>query len=197
MWEIGSEPNDAYFWRPAPNVTQYATWYTALRSAIKGVDPSALVALGGLDGLGYDLDPPGMRGTAFLTALYALHVYPDIVAIHPYSNLGQAPNVHLNGADNFDDIAAVHNLMVANGQGSTPMWVTEWGWSVDKVTPTQQATYLSQSLALLDSTYASYVTVATYYSEFDPSSVYHYGLYTENFTARPAATAFQNFLSTR
>jgi hypothetical protein len=197
MWEIGNEPNDADFWKPAPNVAQYATWYIALRSAIKGVDPTSLVALGGLNGLGYDMDPPGMRGTAFLTALYALHVYPDIVAIHPYSNVGQSPAIHLNGADNFDDIAVVHNLMVANGQGSIPLWVTEWGWSVDKVTPAQQADYLGQSLALLDSAYASYVTVATYYSEFDPSSIYHYGLYTEQFTPRPAAGVFQTFMSTR
>ena len=194
MWEIGNEPNDADFWKPAPNVAQYATWYTALRTAIKQVDPTSLVALGGLNGLGYDMDPPGMRGTAFLTALYARHVYPDVVAIHPYSNMGQSPAVNLSEADNFDDIAVVHNFMAANGQGSIPLWITEWGWSVDKVTPTQQADYLGQSLALLDSAYASYVTVATCYSEFDPSSIYHYGLYTAQFTARPAAAVFPDVL---
>ncbi len=197
MWEIGNEPNDAYSWRPAPSIGQYAAWYVALRSAIKQVDPTSLVALGGLNGLGYDMDAPGMRGTVFLAGLYALHVYPDVVAIHTYSNRGQGPDVHIAEAGNFDDIALTHNLMVANGQGNKPMWITEWGWAVDNVSPTQQADYLSKSLGLLESTYAPYVTVAIYYSEFDPSPTYHYGLYTQDLVMRPAATVFQNFMSTR
>ena len=197
LWELGNEENDSYYWRPAPSVGQYAAWYSALRTAIRGVDPTALVAAGGLDGLGYDLDPPGVRGTTFLADLYAMHVYPDVVAIHPYSNLGQSPDLHLANADNFDDIVTVRNLMVANGQSTKPIWITEWGWSVDQVSDSVQAKYLGESLARLDSAYSAYVTVATYYSEFDPSPAYHYGLYTSNFTARPAATTFRNFLSGR
>src|SRR5262249_22663133 len=71
LWEIGNEENDAYFWRPNPDPQQYAAWYSALRAAIKAVDQNSLVALGGLNGLGYDVDAPGMRGTAFLKAVYA------------------------------------------------------------------------------------------------------------------------------
>jgi hypothetical protein len=195
LWEIGNEENDAYFWRPQPNPQQYAVWYTTLRSAIKAVDQNSQVALGGLNGLGYDVDAPGMRGSAFLKAVYAAKVYPDIIAIHPYSNRGQPPDVHINGAGNFDDIDLVRGIMVANGQSDKPIWITEWGWSVDKVTPAQQALNLSKSLSLIESKYSSFVTLATYYSEFDPDAHYHYGLYTKDFVARPAADTLRRFLS--
>jgi hypothetical protein len=196
MWELGNEQNDAWFWRPAPSVGQYAAWYKSLRTGILGVDPSALVAMGGINGLGNDLVAPSIGGRTFLRALYNLHVYPDIIAIHPYSNRGQSPLVHVDQASNFDDIDSVHTLMTSYGQGSRPLWITEWGWSVDAVTPAQQQDYLMKSINLLESKYASYVTVATYYSEFDPSTTYHFGLYTKDFTLRPAGAAFRDFLAT-
>lgn len=197
MWEIGNEQNDAYFWRPRANVNQYATWYVALRTAIKQIDPTAIVALGGMNSLGYDIDANSMRGPAFLSAVYAKGIYPDAVAIHPYSNQAQSPEVHIKNAGNFDDIDLVRNVMVANGQSNAPIWLTEWGWTIDKVSPAVQADYLTKSLNLLETKYSSYVTVATYYSHFDPTIPLHFGLYTHDFVMRPAGAAFRDFMANR
>ena len=197
LWELGNEENDAYFWRPAPNVDSYITWYLALRVAIKSVDPSATVALGGLNGLGYDMDRPGMRGTKFLTGVYERGVHPDAIAIHPYSNRGQGPDVHVWRAGNFDDIDLVRSIMIANGQARTPIWITEWGWTTDKVSEALQAAYLQKSLALIESKYACCVAIATYYSDIDPTLPYHFGLYTRDFVARPAALVMRQFLAGR
>ena len=42
-----------------------------------------------------------------------------------------------------------------------------------------------------------YVTLATYYSHFDPTAPYHYGLFTHDFTERPAAAVLRSFLADR
>jgi hypothetical protein len=192
-WELWSEPNDAFFWRPAPRVDQYATWFTSVRDAILAEDPGAQIASGGLNQLVVSYDQ-NLSGRAFLQGLYDRHLYPDIVAIHPYSNQGQSPDQHIPGAGNFDDIDQVLAVMSQNSQGQRKLWVTEWGWSTAKVSEAAQAEYLTRSLQLLSTRYAPWVTVATYFSEFDTPPAYAFGLYSTTWTPKAAGIAFRQFL---
>lgn len=111
-FEIWNEPDDPAFWRPAPDPRRYAALYSATRSAIKAVDPSARVIIGGLT------DP-----RRFLPAV--LHSDPglrtriDGVAIHPY---GRNPAAVLAAVRS--DRAILDRL----GLGETPLYVTEFGW---------------------------------------------------------------------
>lgn len=191
-WELWNEPNDGFFWRPGPRITQYATWFTAARQAILDQDPNAEIASGGLNQLVVSY-PGNISGRAFLQGLYSSHVTPDIVAIHPYSNQGQSPDQHLAGAQNFDDIDPMLQVMAANGQGFRRLWVTEWGWSAAQITESQQASYLARSLSLLTTRYAKSVWAATYFSEYD-TGPYSFGLFTTGWAERPAAASFRQVL---
>ena len=189
-WELWNEENEVYFWKPAPNIDQYARFYRMAYDAIKAVDPSAEVSMGGLAGL---VNGCCISGKAFLQGLYDRGIRPDIVNIHPYALKEQAPDVHLNWESNFDDIAAIRALMVANGEASKPIWATEWGWSSTAVGEASQAAYVGKSLQMLDSLYP-YVTVATYFLEFDQSG-YSQGLFDSSFRMKPAGSAFRDFVA--
>ena len=191
-WELWNEPNDKFFWRPGPRIDQYATWFAAVRQAILDEDPNAEIASGGLNQLVVSY-PGNMSGRAFLQGLYSSHVMPDIVAIHPYSNQGQSPDLHVAGAQNFDDIDPMLVVMAANGQGHRKLWVTEWGWSTTQVTESEQAAYLARSLSLLTTRYAKSVWAATYFNQYD-TNPYSFGLFTAGWAERPAADRFRQIL---
>jgi hypothetical protein len=191
-WELWNEQNETYFWKPTPNIDHYAQWYTAAYQAIKAVDPTAEVSLGGLAGL---VAGCCITGQSFLQGLYDRGIRPDIVAIHPYALKEQAPDVHLPWESNFDDIAAIRSLMVANGEGSKPIWATEWGWSSTTIGEVTQAAYVKKSLEMIASLYP-YVTIATYFLDYDRGQ-YNHGLYDASFRMKPSGAAFRDFLLTR
>jgi len=122
-WEIGNEVNSELFWCPGANPEQYAAVYSSSASAIKAVDPSAQVIVGGLAprfGLedGVDLNVP-----TFLNRMVAadpsLKSTIDAVAIHPYAA----------GVDQI--LGTVYRFRAAmNGAGllNTPMLINEFGW---------------------------------------------------------------------
>jgi len=146
------------------------------------------VVVGGLAGLtaGPTTD---YSGEAFLTAIYGAGITTDGVAIHPYSNY--APTTTQAYQNSFSDIAAIHTIMTNHGQGSSPLWITEWGWATGSVSAATAATYLTQSLNMIATQY-TYVKVATYFQLKDVGS-YTYGLYDSSWNARAGATAFQTF----
>ena len=190
-WELWNEENEIYFWKPQPNLDQYARFYRMAYSAVKAADPTAQVSMGGMAGL---VAGCCITGKTFLQGLYDRGITPDIVNIHPYALKEQAPDVHLAFESNFDDIAAIRAVMVANGEGTKPIWVTEWGWKATTATEQTVAGYITKSLQMIDSLYP-YVTVATYFTEFDQSG-YTQGLYRSDWSPKPGAAAFGAFAAT-
>jgi polysaccharide biosynthesis protein PslG len=198
-WEIWNEENGRFTWLPRPNPERYARFYSSMRAAIKSADPGAKVALGGLNNLTAG-HPDTVLGTDFLKRVYAAGVQPDYVAVHPYSSKSQAPDEYLQFENNFDDMQAIQAIVKANRP--VPLWVTEWGWSeeaessggwttngVDRPT---QAKYVYCSLNLLARTY-TYVTVATYFLDFDRNTFKH-GLFDSDFRPKPSALAFGKWM---
>ena len=114
------------------------------------------------------------------------------MAIHPYAGQGQSPDAHVAWENNFDDIAMIRQHLVRAGK-PVPIWVTEWGWSSTAVGPAKQATYVGKSLDLLRTTYP-YVTVATYFLDYDRGTMYQQGLFDSSFRPKPAAAAFSRFM---
>lgn len=190
-WEIGNEQNEHWFWMPGPNVDQYARFYTALRAAILAGNPDAQVAMGGLAGISAtaSADIPGLR---FLQELNQRGVYPDRVALHPYTSADHSPDVHRPWQDNFDDIELVHRYLVSIGH-PVPIWVTEWGWSSAGVGAATQARYVADSLRMIRYRYP-YVTVATYFLDHDQGE-YDQGLFDALGNPKPAALAFAGAIS--
>lgn len=131
-WEIWNEENTRFFWQG--NVAQYVQLLQASYLSVKKADPSALVVFGGT--YGNDAD--------WVRASYAAGAkgYFDVMATHPYPG---GPN-DLKVANALQSAAAVHQVMVANGDAK-PIWFTESGWSSpNSVSQAQQATALTQEL---------------------------------------------------
>lgn len=141
-WEIWNEPDNPLFWKPTPDAHAYAALLKATAVAIRGVDPSAKILIGGLN----PFDTTFLRTIAESGAWSSF----DILAIHPYvdPNTPEAGNIGA-AADGVRTLAARY--------GAKPIWATEVGWSSGRgdhdsvgVTSEQdQANYLVRSTLLL------------------------------------------------
>jgi hypothetical protein len=187
-WEIWNEPNLKLFWGPRPDPVAYRHVYETLRSTILRVDPKAEVAVGGLAMLRV-ASAPDIPGVEFLRRLTQTQPPIDNVAIHPYTTDDHPPDLHIPGENNFDDIARVHDQLVAEGVRAS-IWVTEWGWSSSAVGERRQARYVDRSLAMIEHRYP-FVRVATYFVDHDRPPELFQGLLDEDLQPKPAARVFR------
>lgn len=160
-WQLWNEPNLPLFFGFTPhNAPRYTEMVKAAYPAIKAVQPNSTVVLAGLSRLPGDESPP-----AFMEKMYAAGAKGsfDAAAAHPYvfpSGLAANPE---NG---FSDVAAVHGVMAANGDGGKSIWITELGAPTsedrDGVSQQEQATQITDVLAAVAAT--SYSGPAFIYS---------------------------------
>jgi len=148
-WEIWNEPNNTYFWRPAPDPALYGELLRRSYGAIKAVNSKAMIAIGGLSpGVGND-QVNEMSAPSFLQGVYQSggKNYFEAVAFHPYND-GVSPDQYLQ-----DYVNSLHNVMTQNGDQNKEIWVTELGWHVGAqpsgVTEAEQADYLSRASKIL------------------------------------------------
>jgi hypothetical protein len=117
-WQVWNEPNFGAYWFGRPNPRQYLTLVRLTRTAVRGVDPRARIALAGLPE-----SRGGMPIARYLTGLYAVRGASrlfDVVAVNPYA-LDQRGVV---GA-----VKRVRTIMDRHRDRRTPIWVTEIGWA--------------------------------------------------------------------
>lgn len=131
-WEVWNEQNGNNFWKPQPNIEQYADLLKAAYPAIKQADPHATVLVGGLSGDSVDSVGPNLIDPrTYLKKLYQLGArdYFDGVAYHPYVGVGPLNKKgEYNGWAKMDDRnASIRSIMVANGDSNKDVWITEFG----------------------------------------------------------------------
>lgn len=121
IWQVWNEPNLGKFWQPSPSPQGYVDLLRLASDAVKGVDPGAEVITGGI--------MPGGGGAKnsvpqneFIAALYrrGADEYFDGVGLHPYRRKLKQVIARLRKAS---------AQMQAYGDGATPIWITEVGWS--------------------------------------------------------------------
>ena len=128
-FEIWNEPNLADFWEPKPDPAAYTADLKAAYTAIKKVDPSAVVLSGGLapaenDGKNYD-------PRTFLEDMYVDGAKEsfDELGYHPYS-YPDSPDTVASWSG-WSMMAAtrpsIRSIMTANGDSSKKVWITEYG----------------------------------------------------------------------
>lgn len=188
-WEVWNEPNIALFWPPEPNVNEYVALLIATHDTILAADPTAKVVLGGMAGTGVN---PGDGG--FLQDIYDAGAasYFDVVSIHPYSHpmFGAAPLQAV--------VESVRTVMNSNGDESTPLWLTEVGWS-DAPNAWDAPTASQESIAsFLTSVYTTplEVEVIFWYNFRDifadsPDVEHNFGLLEGDFSPKPAFEAYR------
>jgi hypothetical protein len=124
-WEIWNEPNLNALWRVAAHGAGYPAYLKAAYTAIKQVEPSAVVLSGGLAAAadtGTNTSP-----ITFIRSLYTggAQNYFDAVALHPYSYPVAAS--YIASWNSWQQMAGIHQVMVENGDSAKKIWVTEYG----------------------------------------------------------------------
>jgi hypothetical protein len=166
-WEIWNEPNLPQFWRGAPRNKVEATRYVRLLQkaypAIKAVNSEAKVLAGSLSNT--DIE--------YLNWMYEAQArnYYDAIAVHPYTE-GHAPDECWDALRVYE--CGVDRLRLAmrdapGGPDTSPIWLTEFGWSSSDVAPgvgiARQAEYLAHAFDLAG--YWTDVPVAVWYDLVD------------------------------
>ena len=204
-YEVWNEENLTRFWPTGPDPAAYGRLLKAAYPAVKAGDPDAEVVFGGLS----------MNDYPYLEEAYAAHPdlgqYFDIMAVHSYSgaNLSSPPEEYWyndNGRihrDAFLGFQEVRNTMLARGDDK-PIWVTEFGWATTSsnwgVSQQLQAEYLRRAYDCFAK--YPYVQVATWYNLrnnywADDADTWEdqLGLFTTNFSRKPAYDAFKTHVA--
>ena len=206
-WEIWNEEDSSGWWNGTP--AQYVELLKAAYPAVKSADPKATVIVGGLTG----------NDGAYLSQLYAdgARGFFDAVGVHTDT----ACNVTAPTVFEFDvgtrtvnqyfflGFTSIHAVMVAAGDGSKPVYMTELGWSSTSaecqtghwagqklagVTQPTQAAYLQQAYHCLAQPEYSYVKAAMWFELFNnggsSAPLDNFGLLNQDFSPKPAFDAF-------
>jgi hypothetical protein len=155
-YEIWNEENSEYFWAPAANAAAYAKMLHDAYVAIKAVDPTAQVIVGGFS----------RNDWGFLSGVYkTMKAYPnaaanryffDYLGIHPYANNrppeSDDPAYITDTQDkNFAGLPKMKAAMDAQGDTGKHIICTEFGWAAEDcvyskgVGETTQAAYLTRA----------------------------------------------------
>ncbi|XAS76278.1 cellulase family glycosylhydrolase [Dermatophilaceae bacterium Sec6.4] len=196
-WEIWNEPNfNGYF--VGANPATYTRLLCDTYPAVKKADPNSPVVFGGLM---YNDD-------GWLKRAYAAgaHGCFDVLGTHPFQGPSKAPPSTPDDGNvwNLTHTPAVHNVMVAHGDGAKPIWFTEFGWSSAQpanakpwntgVSEQTQAAYLTQAVEITARKYP-YVKAMFWFRDSDQSTGNahedHFGLLRKNLTPKPALAAMK------
>ena len=213
-WEIWNEPNNVNFYQPAADPVEYTAMLKASYTAIKQVDGRAFVVTGGTapadSADGYLSSPDFVRG------LYAAGAkgYFDAIAHHPYTWPYSPAWPNPEGA--WGQLATIHGIMAANGDGSKKIWVTEFGaptggpgtvarsgfstaeGQADHVNETLQSTMVSDAVKL--ETSAPWIGPFFWYSYQDAGTASDtvenfFGLLRADGSRKPAYYTYQNLIA--
>jgi hypothetical protein len=147
-WQIWNEENDHR--HAEASVRDYARLLRGSAPAIRSVDPGARIVLGGL--YAAPGEEPSTPAPQFLDRLYrygGIRGLFDAAALHPYTFNPGLMAVH---------IAELRAVMRRNGDGRTPLYITEFGWGSQtraaggdgfEKGPATQAGYLKRAWAIL------------------------------------------------
>lgn len=113
-WEVWNEPN-IFFWKPKPNVQDYAALMKAVYPATKAVNPAATIV--GISTAGTDLK--FIEGVLKLGGGKAM----DAISVHPY-RYPRSPEA----SDFLGEMGRLKALLDKYEVGHLKVWLTEFGY---------------------------------------------------------------------
>jgi polysaccharide biosynthesis protein PslG len=146
-YEIWNEPNAYMFYAPQPDPAGYTDLLKAAYPQIKAADPDATV-IGGVVGSVVTYGDFTMNPIDFVDGIYAAGGQPyfDALSFHPYQYTTQFAEGGYLPDSPINQLAAMHDLMVANGDGSKLIWASEYGEPSSVAGEANQAAYLEDML---------------------------------------------------
>lgn len=188
-YEIWNEPNSKTFWSTGPNPAAYTALLKAAYTAIKKSDPNAAVIAGALSSV--PTTSTSMDPVSFLKAMYAdgAKGYFNDLSFHPYSTSEFSTGLTVSGQP-LNELQAMRNLMIANGDSSKQIWATEYGLPSSPYGTTKQATFIQDFLTKWRT--ITYVGPQYIYTAQDYTGS-TFGVWTTNWTAKPAVAVIESF----
>lgn len=195
-YEIWNEPN-TLFWKPKPDAIAYTELLSLAYAAIKSVQSTCQVVLGGL--AQETDDGTNISPLTFLQTLYAHGggQCMDITAFHPYT-YPTGPNTSSWRTMSISS-PSLRSLMHANGDGWKELWMTEYGAPTNGgsgqtfVGESVQASMLAQAIDEMRK--LSWSGPLFFYTYKDgapaPDRERYFGLLRNDGSQKPAYTALQ------
>lgn len=200
-YEVWNEPNQDAFWKGT--IADYAGLLKASHDDFHAGNPDARVVAGSV---GHNDDP-------WLEKMYEAGAagYFDVISTHPYQGIAnEPPEMPDNGTKwRMSHVPAVHRLMKDHGDGSKPIWFTEFGWSSHAnregmenwergVSEDEQADYLVRSIEYVKENFP-YVENMFWYNERnrdrDDVQTSNYGLLYRNLSPKPVYDRLMSYMT--
>ena len=188
-YEVWNEPNGKQFWSTGPNPAAYTALLKAAYTAIKAANPKATVIAGALSSV--PTTTTSMDPVSFLKGMYAAGAkgYFDELSFHPYSTSEFSTGLNVAGQP-LNELQAMRNLMIANGDTAKQIWATEYGLPTYPYGQTKQATYIQDFLTKWRT--ISYVGPEYIYTAQDYTGS-TFGVWTTGWTAKSAVAVIKSF----
>jgi hypothetical protein len=205
-WEVWNEENEGWrFWPPHEDPAAYGRLLCAADRALRTADPGVPVAFGGVF-FPAVAGQPGQSGPDFVQGAYDANPQIgrcyDVMAYHPYPYPFTAPelDVPVRGSvlSAYDQM---HDVLRANGDGRTPLWITEVGWPTHDrtygVPEVKQAEYTARMEAASFAQGLPVLTFYTYGDYADPTGGANqeawFGFFRADGTPKPSYRALKTF----
>ncbi len=198
---VWNEPNLAREWGDrAPDPAAYTALLKLAAARLRAADPGARIVSAGLAPTNEN-SATAMDDRDFLRGMYASGARGafDILAAHPYAfaNPPDDPRGAHTGL-NFLRLLDLRDIMLANGDAATPVWITEFGYPTDtppetaslRVPESDQARWLPQAyeIAREQMPFVQLFTVWNLAHD-DPSAQAGYSLLRADGSPKPAYAA--------
>jgi polysaccharide biosynthesis protein PslG len=191
-YEIWNEPNSVQFSSPIDPVA-YANLLKAAYPAIKAANPNATVIAGAVGSTitigSLTLDP-----TTFISEMYAAGAqgYFDALSFHPYDETLEFSQGASVANSPLNQLNAIYQIMVANGDAGKQIWATEYGLPTSDVSQQTQATFIQDFLSSWSTlSYAgpAFIYTAQDGTSTDPTGTY--GIYNADWTPKLAVAVIE------
>ena len=147
---IWNEPNLSFEWGLRPvSAREYVDLLRVAYRAAKEADPGVVVLAGALaPTLEPEGSPAGLNDLIYLQQMYdaGAAAYFDALAAHAYGLTSPMNEPPRPDTINFRRVELLRDIMIRNGDGATPVYITEAGWndsprSNKAVSPAQRIRY--------------------------------------------------------
>ena len=211
-YEVWNEPNYVASWGPEIDAVAYTELLKQAYTAIKGANASATVVAGVL-GTVTTFGGITMDARDFVETMYAngAQGFFDALSIHPYQYTtkfgegGYSWDKPWNANSPLEQMIAIRQLMIDNGDEALRIWATEYGLPTggpNAVTPGQQAQFVEDFLnawSELDYAGPSFIYTTRdrlegVVTEDGSFGLFYFDLTTLQWTAKSAAEVIKDFI---
>ena len=187
-------------WRgPTPDAAAYTALLKVSYTAIKAVDPDAMVIAGAIAAANETPGGPVINPVTYLKEMYAAGAagYFDALAFHPYQYAVSFSTGLGHDGVPITQAQAMHEVMAENGDGYKKIWVTEYGEPTSVVSEATQAAFIADFLRTWRTlSYAGPAFIHTFmdYDDPDPAQA-SMGLLHKDWTPKPALGVVSNVIA--